>query len=100
MKKTLTIGFAILALSVATAAVVAASSPMTHHTAVLKASIASAGEVAEANQGGDQGQTGELAEANQGGDQGQTGELAQAHQDGLQGQNAEADTPAAAAPTK
>ena len=96
MKKTLTVGFVVLALSIGSAAVVAAST----RTASIDAGIASASEVDQANQGGDQGQTGELAQAHQDGDQGQAGELAQAHQDGLQGQNGEADTPAAAAPTK
>ena len=94
LKKTLTVGFAALALSIGSAAVVAANT----HNASLEAVIAT---VTEANQAGDQGQTGELAQAHQDGDQGQTGELAQAHQDGLQGQNGEADSPAAAAaPTK
>jgi hypothetical protein len=103
LKKTLIVGFAVFALSLGSAAVVAAST----HTTSLEAGIAGLGQVEQANQGGDQGtanQGGDQGTANQGGDQGtanQGGDQGTANQSGDQGQTGDPnDAPAAAAPTK
>jgi hypothetical protein len=91
MNKTLTIGIAVLALSLGSVAMVSAS---THSNAVVEAPVAPAGEVGAANQSGELGQQG------QGGEQGQSGELAQQGQGGEQGQSGEGNDAATAAPKK
>jgi hypothetical protein len=103
LKKALTVGFAVLALSIGSAAVVAAGT----HTASLETGIAGVGQVEQANQSGDQGtanQSGDQGTANQGGDQGtanQGGDQGTANQSGDQGQTGDPnDAPAAAAPKK
>ena len=87
MKKTLTIGMAVLALSLGSVAVVAAS-----NGAVPAANITA--ESGAANQAGEAAQNGELGQQGQGGDQGQSGEL------GEKGQGGEGNDAAPAAPKK
>lgn len=97
MKKTLTIGIAVLALSLGSVVAAAAS---THSEAIVDAAIAAPGEVDTANQGGEQAQSGELGQQGQGGEQGQSGELGQQGQGGEQGQSGEGNDAATAAPKK
>ena len=97
MKKTLTIGIAVLALSLGSVAAVAAS---THSNAVVEATVAAASEIGAANQGGEQAQSGELGQQGQGGEQGQSGELGQQGQGGEQGQSGEGNDAATTAPKK
>jgi hypothetical protein len=81
MKKLMAVGIAVVAMSLSAAGALAATTGVQGGT-----SLAAADEVAQANQGGDQGT------ANQGGDQGQKGEDGQAGEHG--------DTTAPGAPTK
>ena len=97
MKKTLTIGIAVLALSLGSVAAVAAS---THSNAVVEATVSSLSELGAANQGGEQAQSGELGQQGQGGEQAQSGELGQQGQGGEQGQNGDGNDAATAAPKK
>jgi hypothetical protein len=93
MKKTLTIGVAVLALSLGSVAVVTAKD-----NAVPAANVNA--EIGAANQSGDQAQSGELGQQGQGGEQGQSGELAQIGQSGEQGQSGDPNDAATAAPKK
>lgn len=95
MKKTITVGIAVLALSLGSAAVAAAN-----NSSVSETTIATAIEAGAVNQGGEQGQSGELAQIGQGGEQGQSGELAQIGQSGEQGQSGESNDAAIATPKK
>jgi len=97
LKKTLTIGLAVLALSLGSVAAVAAS---THSNAVVEATVSALGEIGTANQGGDQAQSGELGQQGQGGEQAQSGELGQQGQGGEQGLSGEGNDAATAAPKK
>jgi hypothetical protein len=97
LKKTLTIGFAVLALSLGSVAAVAAA---THSNAVVEATVSELSEIGTANQGGDQAQSGELGQQGQSGEQAQSGELGQQGQGGEQGLSGEGNDAATAAPKK
>jgi hypothetical protein len=97
LKKTMTIGLAVLALGLGSVAAMAAS---THGNAVVEATVSALSEIGAANQGGEQAQGGELGQQGQGGDQAQSGELGQQGQGGDQAQSGEGNDAATAAPKK